>query len=115
MRQCGCTFCARHNPRYTSDPTGRVIVTCERPALRYRFGHGTADFLMCPRCGVFVAAVWAHENQLYAVVNLLVLDERAGFVSEPRAMDFDGETPESRIARRAVSWTPADVREPVIE
>ena len=23
VRQCGCTFCARHQPRYTSDPQGR--------------------------------------------------------------------------------------------
>lgn len=109
VRQCGCSFCLRHNPRYTSDPGGRVTLTCNQPALHYRFGHESADFVMCPRCGVFVAALWAHEERLYAVINLLALDERAAFTAESRLMDFDSETPTERTSRRAASWTPAHV------
>lgn len=109
VRQCGCSFCLRHNPRYTSDPGGRVVIECQRPLLRYRFGHGSADFAMCDRCGVFAAALWHHEDQLYAVINLLVLDERAGFSGDARLMDFDNESRAQRTARRSVSWTPAEL------
>ena len=111
VRQCGCTFCLRHNPRYTSDPLGNVQVSCPPGVLRYRFGHGSADFVMCARCGVFTLALWAHEGRLYSVINLLVLDARARFVGAARLMDFDAETPAQRIARRAVSWTPTELVE----
>lgn len=40
VRTCGCTFCRRVGPRYTSDPTGHVTITLasRHAAHPYRFG-----------------------------------------------------------------------------
>lgn len=111
VRQCGCTFCARHQPRYTSDPQGRVTVRVGEEALlgRYRFGLGLADFLLCRRCGVFVAAFEPGEEGETgrAVINLNVLADAGSFTSPPARMDYDGEDAAARRARRARAWTPA--------
>src|SRR2546422_3499160 len=59
LRADTCSFCRRHGARTTSDPSGRVVITVHHPdeLLRYRFGLETADFLVCTRCGIYVAAV----------------------------------------------------------
>ncbi len=59
LRTCGCGFCRAHGGLYTSDPEGFVRFAVRDPARlsRYRFGHGTADFLICRDCGVFLGAV----------------------------------------------------------
>ncbi len=53
VRVCGCAFCVRHGARYTSDPGGAVGVEVDDEALvqRYTFGHRTAEFILCRRCG----------------------------------------------------------------
>lgn len=79
VRTCGCTFCRKHRPHYTSDPAGHVTVRARRDRLaRYRFGLALADFLICQTCGVFVAALEPGAPGR-AVVNLVVLvaSERA--------------------------------------
>jgi len=108
VRTCGCTFCARHRPRYTSDPQGmlRISVADDRALGRYRFGLRLADFLFCLRCGVYVAA-YEPGSPGRAVVNLHVLADAARFTSAPAAMDFAAEDETARLARRAKSWTPA--------
>jgi hypothetical protein len=42
------------------------------PALltRYRWGLATADFLVCGRCGVYVAAVLSEGASAWAVIAL---------------------------------------------
>lgn len=111
VRVCGCTFCAKHRPRYTSDPGGRLIVSAAREAdlLRYRFGLALADFLICARCGVFVAAVEPGPEGR-GVLNLEVL-ARAGELSQPetRFEAYDSEDAATRGARRAKAWTPARI------
>lgn len=112
VRICGCSFCRKHRPRYTTDPTGRVElrVAAEETVSRYRFGLGLADFLICRRCGVFVAAVEPGEPGR-AVVNLDVLARADDFTAEPTAFTaFDTEDVATRSARRARAWTPAVVR-----
>jgi len=44
---------------------------------------------------------------LRAVVNVNSLDDRAAFTQPPAAPDYDGETTESRLERRAANWMPA--------
>ena len=107
VRACGCTFCAPRGKVWTSDPEGRVEITVTKPDTlsRYRFGTGTADFLVCARCGVNVAAVCEIGGALYAVVNAASL--RATAPGEAAAHDFDAESTEERLARRARTWTPA--------
>ncbi len=109
VRICGCSFCARHRPRYTSDPAGRVVIRVgDASALgRYRFGLRLADFLICRTCGVFVAA---YDPAGRAVVNLAVLARAPELVAEPTMFTaYDTEDEATRTARRARAWTPAEL------
>jgi hypothetical protein len=112
VRACGCSFCRRHAPRFTSDPSGRVRFEIGEPALtsHYRFALGSADFLVCARCGVFVGAVMSDESGALAVLNLHALDARDRFVQPAQTMDYDAEDLEARVARRRQRWTPAEIR-----
>ncbi len=76
----------------------------------YRFGSRTADYLLCRRCGVYVAAVCETAAGLRAVVNVNCLADRALFNQVPSTPDYDGETTEARLARRATNWMPAVVK-----
>ena len=108
VRVCGCSFCRKHRPRYTSDPAGHVTIRVanEADVSRYRFGLRLADFLICRTCGVFVAA---HEPGR-AVINLEVLARAAELVGAPVAFEaYDAEDVATRTARRAKSWTPATI------
>jgi hypothetical protein len=109
VRACQCSFCRRHAALSTSDPKGRVLVEARDPAalVRYRFGLGITDFLICGRCGVFVAALMEQDGGAWAVVNLHALEERDAFTQPPAPMDYDGEDPAARRQRRRARWTPA--------
>ena len=54
LRACGCSFCRAHNTRTASDPDGFVSICAGDWAQVqfYRFGTGTADFVICRNCGV---------------------------------------------------------------
>lgn len=107
-RFCGCSFCRKHGPRWGSDLAGRLTITAraDAPPTRYRFGHGTADFVFCPRCGVLLAAACAINRRTLAVANLNVFDAAASSEAPAPLMDHEAETPETRLARRAERWTP---------
>ena len=72
LRACTCSFCRSHNPRMVSDPDGLFEVRADDWSLveRYRFGTRTCDFLICRRCGVFIAAVAEMSEGVRAVVNV---------------------------------------------
>ena len=107
VRQCGCTFCLKHRPRYTSDPAGHVAIGGVDAASRYRFGLRLADFLVCKACGVFVAA---YEDAGRAVINLEALARAREFTAPPLLLTiYDTEDVAARTARRAKNWTPATV------
>ena len=112
VRTCGCSFCVKHQPRYTSDPEGELTVrfTREADVVRYRFGLRLADFLLCAKCGVFMAAVEpGHGGR--AVVNLEVLERAADFTAPSTQFTaYDSEDAAARKARRAKNWTPARVQ-----
>ena len=109
LRACGCSFCRAHQTRTCSDPDGSVEIRAGDWGLvePYRFGTGTADFLICKRCGVYIGAVCETASGTRAVINTNCLDDRAAFTGAPNATDHDGETSEARLARRAANWTPA--------
>ena len=108
VRACGCAFCRRHRPRYTSDPAGHVVIRADEAALaRYRFGLRLADFLICRTCGVFVAAL-EPGPPARAVINLCALDRADDFTAAPTVLTvYDSEDVAARTARRARTWTPA--------
>ena len=109
-RACGCSFCRKHGAISVSDPEGQTIIrhASDRPPLAYRFGLKTADFLICPTCGVYIAAVIAIDGRLYSVVNLNVLDVIED-VPDARPMTYDAESTEDRIGRREKVWTPTSI------
>ncbi|MEZ4382084.1 MAG: hypothetical protein R3A79_12105 [Nannocystaceae bacterium] len=106
-RRCACSFCTGRRLRWTSDPAGAVEITVAEEAelSRYRFATGTADFLICRRCGQVVAALTIDAPRR-AVINVDALAEPERF-ADAEARDFDGEALADRLARRARSWTPA--------
>lgn len=76
----------------------------------YRFGSRTADYYVCRRCGNYIAAVCETAAGARAVVNVNCLADRAAFTQMPAASNYDGETSDARLSRRAVNWMPAQVR-----
>jgi hypothetical protein len=109
LRACTCSFCRSHSPRMVSDPGGLFEVWADDWSLveNYRFGTGTCDFLICRHCGVFIAAVSEMMAGARAVVNVNCLSDRERFTSVPAVHDFEGETVEDRLSRRATNWMPA--------
>jgi hypothetical protein len=95
-----------------SDPAGEFEAWADDWSLvePYRFGTGTCDFLICRRCGVFIAAVAESTAGAQAVVNVNCLRDRERFTSVPVLHEFGGETPETRLSRRAANWMPAIIR-----
>ena len=70
VRTCTCSFCRSHDPRMISDPAGLLEISADDWSLveLYRFGTRTADFVICRRCGVFIAAISDLETARCAVV-----------------------------------------------
>ena len=108
VRACQCSFCLKHSGVYTSDPSGSVRFAHSEPQLlsRYRFGHQTADFIFCGRCGGYLGAVTEEDGQALMVVNLHALNPQPEGLSAAQPMSYDGESSDSRDSRRAVRWTP---------
>jgi hypothetical protein len=108
LRACGCSFCRAHNTHTTSDPNGAVDIWADDWSLveLYRFGTGTAEFLSCKRCGVYIGAVGETASGTRAVINTNCLDDRAAFTAKANPTDHDGEATEDRLARRDANWTP---------
>ena len=115
LRQDGCGFCSSRGVKSASDPDGHLVIEARSPLKRYRFGHRTADFLLCAHCGTYVAACMEGPDGPVAVLNVVGLgidslkDEPAVFAS------LDGEEVEERIQRRLSRWTPLTLQEPPTE
>jgi hypothetical protein len=108
VRACQCSFCRSHGARCTSDPEGSTrFGAAEADALvRYRFGLRTADFLLCRRCGVYLAAVLSGGRGTFATVNLNALQDLPPDLPAAEPVTYDAETREQRVLRRERSWTP---------
>ncbi len=111
LRQDGCGFCSSRGVKSASDPHGSLVIQSSASLTRYRFGHRTADFLLCPSCGTYVAAMMEGPNGPVGVLNVvglaidLLKDEPATLAS------LDGESVEERNARRLSRWTPMQLVE----
>jgi len=112
LRACTCSFCRSHSPRMVADLEGLFEVWADDWSLveNYCFGTFTCDFLICRRCGVFIAAVAETTGGARAVVNVNCLIDRGRFTSVPTVHDFEGETSETRSSRHAANWMPAIIR-----
>jgi len=111
LRQDGCGFCSSRGVKSASDPNGQITLTSTAALTRYRFGHKTADFLICPACGTYVATHTEGPSGAVGVINVVGLaipelkDEPATLAS------LDGEGESERIARRLSRWTPMTLTE----
>lgn len=108
LRYDACSFCGKHGVAATSDPAGEVVLEF-RDSMRiqrYRFGTRSADFLICGDCGVFVAAVTETPAGPRAVINARALADVALDFSRVTIASLEGESLETRQARRARNWTP---------
>lgn len=110
-RRCGCTFCRKHGGVWTSHPEARLRVRIARPAQvsRYEFGTGTAEFVVCARCGAAPFVASRIDGRSYAVVNVNTFDDVDAERIAIAAASFDGEQVGDRLARRQRNWIP-DVR-----
>ena len=107
IRACQCRFCRRHGARTTADASGYVTfrLNDESRLQRYRFGLQSAEFLICRRCGVYIAAVLTSPRGRFATININAIREPLD-VAEAIPVSYEGETLEVRQQRREQRWTP---------
>jgi hypothetical protein len=105
-RACDCTFCTKHGGVWTSCPTGSLVVSVQEPSRvsKYAFGTKTADFHVCAKCGVTPVVTSRIDGRLYAVVSVNALDNVDPALLRRSPATFDGESEESRLARRKRNW-----------
>jgi hypothetical protein len=108
VRACRCTFCRTHGVVSASDPAGSLQFVEHVPHMlhAYRFGHKTADFLICRNCGAYIGARMQSGSRRFGIVNVRVLPSLAERLSEPAHLDPDRVPGAERHARRESRWTP---------
>jgi hypothetical protein len=111
LRADGCGFCASRGVKSASDPEGRLTLTATKLLTRYRFGHKTADFLICPDCGAYVATQMESERGPIGVINVVGLNIRELKNLPATLTSLEGESVEERLARRTSRWTPMSLSE----
>jgi len=104
-RRCGCSMCRRHGASWISDPQARLELRYrDKSQLSvYQFGHATSRWIVCARCGVLTAAICRINGRLRAVVRSQAMIDH-DFSSQEVPTDFDSESVENRLARRARTW-----------
>ena len=111
LRHDGCSFCASRGVKSASDANGKLTLDSAGTLIRYRFGHKTADFLICPVCGTYVATFMEGPRGPVGVINVVGLNI-AELRDEPADLaSLDGEGEDDRIARRLSRWTPMNLTE----
>lgn len=104
-RACQCGFCRRHGARTVSDPDGAAVLTPGDGAIRYRFASRSTDYILCGRCGVYVAAVMEIGGAAFVTLNLNAFDDpRLDLEAVP--VSYEGESLAAKAERRRRGWTP---------
>jgi hypothetical protein len=82
------------------------------PVLSYCSGIGLPpaprSFLLCRECGVYLGAQLSSDGARFGILNTLTLNPVPADLRSPEAMNYGGETAESRRARRVARWTPLE-------
>ena len=106
-RECQCEYCRPRQASYVSDTQGmlRVEVRDTRYLYSHCFGTRSADFVHCARCNALVYVKSLIEGREYALV---VANRLSDFpaLTQAQAVDFDAESLQERLQRRAESWIP---------
>jgi hypothetical protein len=111
VRACQCDFCRRHGAKTVSDTDGFAEIVSDGPLMRYRFGLMTAEYLLCPTCGTYVAAMLEADGIERVSLNAAGLQMAAWADQIATPIDYSVETLHERLDRRRLRWTPARVRE----
>jgi hypothetical protein len=112
LRQDGCSFCTTRGVKSASDPKGTLTLRSTRTLIRYRFGHRTADFLICPTCGTYVATSMDAQDGPVGVLNVVGMNVPGLRDLPARLASLEGETVDERMARRLSRWTLMTIDEP---
>ena len=109
-RECCCSFCVKHGGVWASNRDAKLSVTLKLVGVvsRYTFGTETATFYVCIRCGAVPIVTSDIANHVYAVVNVNTFENFDSLHLRRQSVDFDGEAPQARLARRQRNWI-ADV------
>lgn len=104
-RRCSCSMCTRHGASYISDPDARLALRYRDGSLLsvYRFGHGTAQWVICSRCGVLTVVLCEVAGRVRAVVRVQSMVAHS-FPAPEVSTDFDSESVEERLQRRVRTW-----------
>lgn len=112
LRADGCGFCSSRGVKSASDPEGRLDLKASKKLTRYRFGHKTADFLICPDCGTYVATYMEGPRGSIGVANIVGLHINELKNLPVTLTSLEGESVEERLKRRVSRWTPMTLAEP---
>ena len=98
----------KHHPVYWADPEGSIAIRVKDVSSlqKYRFGHETADFYICKKCGSYLGAVMEDENGTRSVVNLRLTDLN---VQNIQPVSYDNEDRSNRTDRRNRLWAPTTI------
>jgi hypothetical protein len=98
VRACQCSFCLKHNTRAITDPNGTVLISVDDPShlVLYAFGLKTASYVLCGRCGGYVAAITNEEPQRATVIANALQDGKR-FSKTPIPVTYDTERREAKI------------------
>ena len=106
-RACQCEFCLPRNFSYISAPEGRLEVRVRDRRMLYAhvFGTGTAEFMHCAICNHAVYVRSEIEGRTYGLVVAQALCT-AALPEIAKPVDYDEESLEQRLSRRADNWIP---------
>jgi hypothetical protein len=81
-------------------------VRVKEPSLvsQYAFGTKTAQFHICAKCGGVPLVTSRIDGRLYAVVSVNAFEAVDPAVLRRAPATFEGESEESRLARRKRNW-----------
>jgi len=110
VRACQCSFCRNHGAKTVTDSSGSLTISAPSGALtRYRFGLKITDYLICNRCGAYVAAVMTDGAKELATLNVVSTRIEALASREAKPAHLDNETADRRRERRRKAWTPTKI------
>lgn len=97
-RACDCEFCRKHGASYLSDPKGSLNFSAKDRTLvmTYKQGSGTADFLVCAKCGVLAGVTYTTDGKTFGAINRATVDGDVAFADpktvSPKTLATDVKT-----------------------
>jgi hypothetical protein len=109
-RTCSCRFCSAQAAVYIADAKGSCSIEIIDPeaVTYYRFGERTTDYLICTRCGIFIATLICEGPRSWSALNLNTTEYAALPAGEDSA--WQDQTAAERVIFRQTRWTPTRIQ-----